>query len=221
MKKQILTLTVCIALSAIAVLAFIAVHQKTTPVSMQTQPSSEKLVNAQQTRTKTIFNAKMDEHIKQIRAQSREHTYNTLGLSPEQRTKALAIELKRDANTERLFEKFIQELKERSTLKSKHASIFKIWQKEYEIYTTKNEIKNQFSNSKKEFEALLNKEQKNKFEADLKAAKKNMKNQPAPKLYVKTKNGLKPIQLNGSKKIQLGVIGPQGTAPKGQHSEKK
>ena len=172
MKKQILTLTMCLALTATAALAngTTVVTQKAAPakISMpapvtQTAPATMTIKPAEQPQIMTREEAK--KNFEERRVKIRERMYNELGLSTEQKTQAEALDLKNKTEAIPLFEKFKAESKKLSELKNKHASVFKIWQQENVVKEAKKSLESHFDTSRKAFEAILTPEQKAKFEA--------------------------------------------------------
>lgn len=182
MKKRIFTLTMCLALTATSALAnatksavqisknVVNAASVTTPVNAQTNTA---------TITPTVTNESekhltMEEARKLKRAEDREKMYNDLGLSDEQRKKAQAIDEKTKKELEPLFKKVHTEVKKLRALKDKKASYFKILHQRFVVKSTKIKIKNKINDSKREFESILTKDQKDKFKQLDDARRKEM-----------------------------------------------
>lgn len=138
MKKQILTLAMCLAVSATAVSAESAKSVK--PTNQKSEVAMEKPVEPQKFKSeeeaKKFFECKM--------AQRREAFYKELGLTPEQKAKADALDAKTKADAQALHKKF------------------------------KEERKKLMESSKKSFEDILTKEQKAKLKEIDKETKEKM-----------------------------------------------
>ena len=186
MKKQILTLTMCLALTATAALATGTnqVPQKTNAVAKtqakvsvtaksSTQAKITRDLNAEKTADTIKPTSKEDARkcFEERRVKSRENMYKELGLSAEQKAKAEAIDLKTKTEAEPLFKKAQTEAKKLRELKTKKASIFKIRKQQKAFKAAKNDLRNHMKASKKAFEAILTEEQKVKLNS-IKAAKR-------------------------------------------------
>lgn len=187
MKKQILTLTMCLALTSTVTLAEStktvlkapAKPVTTTPVkapatatitkattSKSEAPkatATEKTTVAKPEVAKTMTKEEAKKYFEEKRAKDRENLYNILGLSKEQKAKAETLDKKTIEGAEPVFKKAKKEHKKLNELKEKHASFFTIWRQEFVAKSSKNDLKKYFSKSKKEFETILNPEQKAKF----------------------------------------------------------
>lgn len=181
MKKQILTLAMCLALTTTAALAngTTAVAKKapakapqkvakpvlkTTPVA-QVKPACEVLTPEQE--AKKRFEEKMKAE--------REHLYTTLALTPEQKANAEAMDQRHREAAKPLFEKIRAERDKLHALKAKNASKIEITKQKHEVRAAKKALRAHFESSRKEFEALLTPAQKTKLsemEAQRKAERK-------------------------------------------------
>lgn len=171
MKKQILTLTMCLALTATAALAGSTnqVPQKAN-ATLKTQAKATVMTK----NTDTIKPPSREDAKKcfeEKRMNARENMYKELGLSDEQKAKAEALDLKAKTEAEPLFKKVQAEAKKLRELKIQKASIFKIWKQQKVFKAAKNNLKKHMIASKKAFEAILTQEQKSKLNS-LKLAKK-------------------------------------------------
>lgn len=164
MKKQILTLSLCLALTATSALAsgtstvakkapaktHVAVSKTVkpvTPVANKVQTPAPAVTLSPEQLAKQRFEEKM--------AQEREARYNALNLSAEQRTKAEALDQKHRAGAEPLFCKLHQERAKLHELKAKKACPVAICQQKQAVKAAKKDLKKYFETSKKEFEAIL------------------------------------------------------------------
>lgn len=181
MKKQILTLTMCVALTATATLAegtksvtkapVKTAVTKVTPAKASTAKTTQGKTPAKQTVAqpakpeppKAMTREEARKYFEEKRAKDRENLYNALGLSPEQKVKAEALDKKTIEGAEPLVKKARNDHKKLKDLKEKHASIFAIWMQEHSSKSSKIELKKHFDSSKKQFEAILTTEQKAKF----------------------------------------------------------
>lgn len=183
MKKQILTLTMCLALTATAALAV-----GTNPVantvsskakiadsvkaSAKVQPANNGVTApAGPEQPKFMSRDEARKAFEARKAKERELLYTALELSADQKTKANAIDLKTRKNLEPLFRKLQTEARQLRTLRSKNASAFSIWRQKLAVKSAKANVDKSLAKSRKEFESLLTPVQKSKFET-IDAAKK-------------------------------------------------
>lgn len=180
MKKQILTLTMCLALTATAALADVTKQATPATVSttaagkLQAKPTSPKNLVKQAEQPKVITREEAKKRFEERRNQQREQMYCKLGLTAEQKVKAEALDVKSKAAAEPIIIKLQAEGRKLKDLKAKKASKLEIFKQERAFKATKNELKNSFEASKKSFEAILTKEQKDKFKAMGEERKKEM-----------------------------------------------
>jgi len=176
MKKQILTITMCLALTATAALAdgtkptpqkVVTPTQvsKTSPAKAQAALTPEAILNGQTDPSKILTKEDARKNFEAKRAKARERRYNELGLSTEQRAKAEALNLKTQTEAVSLFTTLKTESKKLSELKAKHASFFVIWHQENVVKGSEKALKKHFLDSRAAFEAILTPAQKVKFEA--------------------------------------------------------
>ncbi|MFA7658162.1 MAG: hypothetical protein WCY19_01875 [Candidatus Gastranaerophilaceae bacterium] len=170
MKKQILTLTMCLALTATSALAAgtnavtqKAVSQVKTAATTTVKPAPAPSV-AKPEPPKMMTREEAKKHFEERRAQERERMYNALKLSAEQKAKAEALDAKTKQDVEPLIKKAQLEGKKLRELKAKKASSFETWKQEYTYKAAKNDVKKYFDSSRKSFEAILTKEQRAKYQ---------------------------------------------------------
>lgn len=178
MKKQILTVTMCLAFTATSALA---VNTKTTIPTSKTLTSVTKPVNSlpQNTLATPLKKELMtrDEAKKRFedrKTQERAMMYEALNFTNEQKAKAEALDSKTRAEAGKYLHKVRTEAKKLRDLKAKHASIFAIYKQKFALRTAKNEAHKYFENSRKSFEAILTKEQQAKFKTIQEAKRKEM-----------------------------------------------
>lgn len=190
MKKQIFTITMCLALTSTTALAESTKTVLKTPVkpaitktaplktavkvpaptatpvakseAPKTAPAAKTTVTKPET-PKTMTKEEAKKYFEEKRAKDRENLYNVLGLSKEQKAKAEILDKKTIEGAETVFKKAKKEHRKLNELKEKHASLFSIWRQEFVAKSSKNELKKYFEKSKKDFETILNPEQKTKF----------------------------------------------------------
>lgn len=186
MKKQIFTITMCLTLTSTTALAESTKTVLKTPVKPATtitapvktviktvtpvvKPETPKAAPAAKTTvtkpetSKTMTKEEAKKYFEEKRAKDRENLYNALGLSKEQKAKAEVLDKKTIEGAEPVFKKAKKEHRKLNELKEKHASFFIIWHQEFVAKSSKNDLRKYFDKSKKEFEAILNPEQKTKF----------------------------------------------------------
>lgn len=168
MKKQVLTLTMCLALTATTALAagtqVVSKAQVKEPAKVQVQPSAQNaLKSTEQTQitTREDIKRKFDEK----RNKERELMYTALSLTAEQKAKAEALDEQAKAEAGKLLRKVRTEAKKLRDLKTKHASIFAIYKQKFILRSAKIDAKNYLEKSRRDFEAILTPEQKVKFKA--------------------------------------------------------
>lgn len=204
MKKQILTLTMCLALTAVAAFA-----DETKPVVPKAIPQAKTATPATTISTpaeppKVMTREDARKYFEEKRAKEREFMYNALGLSAEQKTKAEALDAKHKTAIEPLIKNVHVEVKKLRDLKNQNASHLRIWQQKYAVKAAKKEVENCVISYKKDFEAILTKEQKTKFELIDEAKKKEINN---------FKNSYKHSKQKMRTKYHGFMQGPIGTPP--------
>lgn len=174
MKKRILTIAMCAALTASAALAETA---KSLPAAapkaavsavangkVQTKPVLQEAAKPSvQTLEKTRNELK--KQFEQRRLAERKHMYEVLKLSDEQVKKAEELDAKTRTEAGKYLRKVRMEAMKLRDMKAKHASIFTQWKQKSELNKAKSDASKFFEESRKSFEAILTKEQKSAFEA--------------------------------------------------------
>lgn len=162
MKKQILTLTMCLALTATAALAAGTTAVQNAAPQVKTSAPTVALPQAKPSNTvmsredaKKLFEARM--------AKERGHMYDSLGLSAEQKTKAEALDAKTRKEIRPLMKKVRVENEKLDKLAAKKMSSFELWKQQIVVKQAKKDVKKYLDHSKKEFESILTKEQNEKF----------------------------------------------------------
>lgn len=231
MKKQILTLTMCLALTTTAALAEVTKTMPQKPVpqakvstaipvkpDVKTLPTTN--LGAQPEQPKRITSEEAKKYFEEKQAKQRDHMYNDLGFTPEQKAKAEALDIKAKKEVAPLMSKLKLESKKLKELKTKKASTFKIWQQENTVKSAKKALKKHFEASRKAFEEILTPEQKTKFEARKKEMDKFRKNHKhggakghnAPENMGPPPAGIGPNGQIGPE-VQGGPAGPQPMGP--------
>ncbi len=174
MKKQIFTLTMCLVLTAPTALAV-----RTNNVTPKARVNQE-IKSITKSNLKTNGDASLssrDEAKKSFeekKTKQRERMYNELGLSPEQKAKAEAADLKSKEEAVPLFKKVQVEAKKLKELRTKKASALEIWKQEKTLKAAKNNLKKHMEASRKAFESILTKEQEVKFSSIKEGKKREM-----------------------------------------------
>lgn len=166
MKKQILTLTVCLAFTASTAFAVCPVKSTTAPKTSKNCPCAVP-APGEQSLTKEQMKQKFEEKM----TKRREAFYNELGLTKEQRAKAIEMDNKNRAEAKPLMEKMQQEKAKLNDLTSKNACPAEILKQKKELKTARKALREHFKTSRKNFEAILTKEQLAKLET-MKAERK-------------------------------------------------
>ncbi len=166
MKKQILTLTMCLALTATSALANAtakATVKATAPQAAKTvAPKTPCGCPCEATApTKEQFKQKFEERM----AKRREALYTKLGLSPDQKTKAVELDKKNRAEARPLMEKLHEEKAKLNNMQSQKCCPVKLIEQKQKIKTARKALRKHFITSEKSFEALLTNEQLAKFKA--------------------------------------------------------
>lgn len=173
MKKQILTLTMCLALTATSALAegTKTVAQKAVPQAKSAVTSTKTVAPATtattpQTQVDTSKAAAKEEAKKRFeekKAQERQLMYTALGLSPEQKVKAEALDVKVRYGAGPLIRKLQVEARKLGSLRAKKASTISIWKQEIILNKAKKDVEKYFKESKKSFNAILTPTQRKQF----------------------------------------------------------
>lgn len=184
MKKQILTLTMCLALTSTVALAsgVNTVGQKmviqpavSTPATLNVAKPAATSTLGRPTKQLTITS--MDEikkHFEDRRIKERETLYNNLNLSEEQKVKAKDLDATTKAERAKYRKKIQIEARKLRNLKDKHASFFAVHKQKVALKKANKEFDNYRKSSNKSFEAILTKEQQAKFKTIENAKKKEI-----------------------------------------------
>lgn len=186
MKKQILTLTMCLALSATSALADGTknITQKTvvqtksaitttnqTPAATTTTPTEAVNKNKAKEEDRKRFEEK--------NTKERQALYATLGLSPEQKAKAEELDSKTKYGAGPLARKLHVEARKLGSMRAKKASKLSILKQEIVLNSAKNELKKYFRDCNKRFKAILTPVQRKQFNAIEQQKKAEMKKSKA------------------------------------------
>lgn len=167
MKKQILALTMCLTLTATSVLADSIKSTPAKPVPTQSSITNPKPVVTPSAAPKI----EARKHFEEEKAKERQLMYAALNLSEEQKAKAEELDAKTKAEAVKYLRRVHTEAKKLRDLKAKHASIFAIYKQKLVLRAAKVDTHNYLEQSRKSFESILTKEQKDKFRM-INAAKK-------------------------------------------------
>lgn len=167
MKKQVLTLTMCLALTASS--AFADSPVKATMKVTAPQAAKSVAPKAEETPcgcpcettalTKEQFKQKFEERM----AKRREAMYAKLGLSQDQKAKAIDLDKKNRTEARPLMEKLHEEKAKLNDMQSKKCCPVMLVEQKQKVKTARKALRKHFMASEKSFEALLTSEQLAKF----------------------------------------------------------
>ena len=184
MNQKILTLAMCLALSATSALAdgTPITTQKITPVekpTISTPAKPELKAKPTNGHQKMMSREEAKKQFEERKKARREMMYKDLGLSPEQIKKADELDTKTQSGAAPVMGELQSEVKKLKALKSQKASGIELWKQENVVKASKTKFKKYFEDSNKAFEAILTKEQKTKYDARKKEmGKLNKKHKP-------------------------------------------
>jgi hypothetical protein len=228
MKKQVLVLTMCLALTATYASAGTNVTQKSTvrktavaaPVQApQTKiPASALMPSLAKPGQQPQFINKEEakKRFESAKAKEREFLYTALNFTAEQKSKAEVLDIKTKAGAGKVIKKVQSEARKLRDLQNKHASKFAIWKQKLALRKAKDDMKKYFENSRKDFESIMTKEQKAKFKIIDDAKKKEMEQFRKEHKFGGHKPG--PDAHMGPPPSGMGPNGPQGPEPMGPPS---
>lgn len=170
--KRILTFAVCMAMSAPLALANTTA---TSTMKLTTQQSAKEVApkagaavpcpcqsNASETQlSKEQLRQKFEEKM----TKRRDALYCKLGLTPEQKAKAVELDTKNRTEAKPFFDKIQEERTKLMELKAKNACPVELIEQKQKLRAAKKELRKHFMASEKNFEALLTKEQLTKLQA--------------------------------------------------------
>lgn len=167
MKKQILTLTMCLALTATSALANstakatmkVTAPQAAKPVAPKTEETPCGCPCEATAPTKEQFKQKFEERM----AKRREALYTRLGLSQDQKTKAIELDKKNRTEAKPLMEKLHEEKAKLNDMESKKCCPVMLMEQKQKVKAARKALRKHFMASEKNFEALLTNEQVAKF----------------------------------------------------------
>ncbi|MDD3436662.1 MAG: Spy/CpxP family protein refolding chaperone [Candidatus Gastranaerophilales bacterium] len=175
MKKQILTLTMCLALTSTVALAQAAVPvTKVKPATTAAKPVTPAAKSATTFVSKLTPQEEARRRFEERRAQERALMYNSLKLTEDQKTKAEALDAKTRAEAGKYIDKVRTETRKLRDLKTKKASFVAVWKQKLVLNEARKEADNYFITARKSFEAILTKEQLAQFKLNEEARRKEM-----------------------------------------------
>lgn len=178
MKKHVITLAVCLALSATSAIAIQAKAVEQKPlipaVSVVNTAAKGTILPVKQEGPKFMSKEEAKKFFEEKREKDRRQMYSDLKLTEEQIKKAEALDIKTKDGAREVIKKVHNEAKKLRELKSKKASVFVIYRQKFALYSAKQKADKYFDTSRKEFEAILTKEQKEKYKIIHEAKKKEM-----------------------------------------------
>lgn len=216
MKKQILVLSLCLAMTSASALAAPLTNMSTSTPSIGVSglPVPAEFAKSGKPSAK-ITSEQTKNYIEGKRAKERAFLYSALNLTDDQKAKATAIDAKTKAEIDPLMKNLHKEIKKLRDLKTKNANIFAIWKQQYTVNSAKTNVKSRFIKSKRDFEAILTKEQKatyNKIQADRQKKMQEFRKTNkagSPKGMGPKSKGLGPNHM-GPPPEDMGIVGPKG-----------
>lgn len=221
MKKQLLLLSMCLALSSASVLASCPQCQKAMPIP-QSKNEMKQPPQQQKEARKAPSREEMKKRFEQRRTQEREQMYKELGLSAEQVAKAEALDVKTKLEVTPLIKKAKMEHKKLKDMIAKHEPYLAIRKQKQVTRAAKKEVYNYFKSSKAAFEAILTKEQVVKLKAlheqRMKKMEEMRKNHPQCKCKMKKFRKFSPCHCKPMRKMwgnpeEFGPFGPEMMGP--------
>lgn len=189
MKKQVLILTICLALTAISASASdmpypspfphpIPQVKKVTQSPTKVDPPVKeapcvKPVPAPETAGLSPEQAR--KKFEEKMAKDRENLYCKLGLTPEQKAKAEALDKTNRETAKPLMQKLRQERAKFHELKEKKASVVELGKQKQQVKLAKKALKEHFEASQKSFDAILTESQLAKLKVIREKRKAEMK----------------------------------------------
>lgn len=230
MKKRILTLSMCLALSA----TFASAANFNMPVNnvlptIKAQPNTIMPLtpNGRPQITNVQQQLEARKRFEDKKARERELMYTTLGLTAEQKNKAESIDAKTRSEAGKYLRRIQIEARKLKDLKNKKAAWLEIHRQKGALKSAKKDADKYFASSRKAFESILTKEQLAKFKVIDKAKKqefndlKKQHKHGGPDYF-----GPKPPIGAGFEKMGpppqgFGPKGPKGMEPVGPTMEDK
>lgn len=165
MKKNILTLTMCLALTATTALAASSTAVINKPAGKPAMNAAPSQAAMKREEPKVLSKKEAKKSFEEKRVMERNCMYNELGLSAEQKTKAEDLDIKTRKEAEPIIKKLKAETKKYRDLKAKNASSFELWRQKQVVNSAKAKADKHFMASRNAFEAILTDEQKVKLKA--------------------------------------------------------
>lgn len=167
MKKQIFTLTLCLALTASSALASgPAKPQNITPQPPTNDPPKSvpcakncPCLDEATAPTKEQFKQKFEERM----AKRRDALYAKLGLTQDQKAKAVELDKKNRAEARPLMEKLHEEKTKLNDMQTQKCCPVKLIEQKQKVKEARKALRKHFIASEKNFEAILTSEQLAKF----------------------------------------------------------
>jgi hypothetical protein len=181
MKKQFLTLTMCLALTATAALAAgtgnitssVSSKSKIAEIAKTSPKAQSKImgltVPSTQDQPKLLSREEARKAFETRKAKERELLYTALELTADQKVKVEAIDAKTRANLDPLFRKLQVEARKLRALRAKKASAFSIWRQKLAVKSAKAGVDKCLIKSKKDFDK---KDEIDKFKKQHKSGQK-------------------------------------------------
>lgn len=218
MKKIFLTLTICLTLSTTCAFAENTTTQNqkifSSPSNSSIKAIDEKPTIANPPKDEPSFNAPSEarKQIEDRMHHQRNLLYTSLNLSNEQIKKAEAIDTKTKAEAAYYIRNVRHEVKKLKDLEKKHASAFALFRQKNALKRAKSKADKFFAKSRKDFEALLTKDQLAKFR-EIDAAKKAEREDIQKRNSLNEPQKIKPKQPANPLMPMMMQQSPMGGAP--------
>lgn len=208
MRKQILTLAMCLAIAGNSAIADVVKNSpaKSQPPSAcplgkaQPTPIAEPNIKKHMGKHPLMTREEAKKRFEERRLKEREMLYTDLCLSAEQKKKAEALDDKTKEGADKYIKKVQTEARKLRDLQKQKTSCLEIHKQKIALKEAKREMKNYFENSRKEFNSILTKDQQEKYKVINEAKRKEME---------KYKKAHKHHKKMGEKCPRFEQMGPQ------------
>lgn len=172
MKRQVLALSagLVLAVSAVSAESFqTTIPQNPQVIAPAAKPQSTNFrmpfqnVGKEGQKPGTMSGAEMKQRFQEKRLKEKEEMYKVLNLSEEQIKKAQELDMQFRKESAQSVQKLKAEVRKFRDLKVKKASAFDMWKQKLAVKSAKRGLDNHLAKYRKDFESILNPEQKTKY----------------------------------------------------------
>lgn len=158
MKKQILALTICIALANTSAYANSLVKQNSSG-SIKSDTQSRESTCVKPAESTALTQEQMKQKFEEKMQKGRVDLYLKLGLTTEQKAKAEELDKKNRAESKSLITKIHEEKSKLYSLEARKTNSFELYLQKQRLKAAKKALHKHLDSSEKSFEALLTKDQ--------------------------------------------------------------